>query len=98
MRRKIHDRIIQDARSKNLNPVKIEYPKNADWTKWPFENRIRIGNSPFYGIPTNREFHRLLTSRKTSGAEEIWWVIATDRYKPRRIELEWKITSRKQAE
>lgn len=88
--KQVNLKIIEDAKTKGLNPIKLFTPNSDEWSDCPFEIKVRIGKYAHFGIPSNREYYRIVeVSKDNIKSREKWWVKVVYTYKTE-ISVEWK--------
>ncbi len=82
--------INNEVKDRGLRVIAITNPGFNKWSESPFENEIRIGSLGFEGIPSNRQYYRILKCYdELSNSEKIIWVRATRNSKTKKLTLEW---------
>ena len=82
--------IQKGAKERGLGSFEIRHPMMSDWDSNPFDNKFKIGKTPFDGFPINREYFRILRVAYNLANSEVWWIKATMKWKSQKLELEWR--------
>lgn len=88
----VDETVCNEAKTRGFQIKKMISPSFKEWPDSPFERAIKIGTLGFEGIPSNREYYRVLKCLDTkSNLEVIIWVRATRNYKTKKLTLEWLV-------